>query len=650
VERKGGITMEKRDLSSIIRKDREEHRVNHFEGTFLEYLDIIKENPDIPMLAHQRMYRVITEPGVEVIKTDENPRLRRIYGNDTIKKYKFFADDFFGIDKTIMKIVRYFHSAAMAGEEARQVLYLVGPVGAGKSSLMESLKKALETSAPIYALKGCPMREEPLHLVPKHLRKQFEEILNVRIEGDLCPICRYRLKNEFGGEYEKFPVETIGFSIRSRKGIGVVPPVDPNNQDTSVLIGSVDISKIDMYAEDDPRVLSLNGAFNVGNRGIVEFIEVFKNETEYLHTMITATQEKSIPSPGKGSMIYFDGIILAHSNEAEWNKFKSDHTNEAILDRIVKIEVPYCLELNEEIKIYEKILKKSKFSAHIAPHTIEIASMFAILTRLAPSNKVDPMTKLKIYNGEDIVEKGMTRKIDIFELMEEAQREGMTGISTRFIMKALDTTLSESEHDCINPISVMESLVKAVKDLAISDEDKEKYLRFIQDSIRKEYNKILEKEITKAFIHGYREQAESLFNNYLDHAEAFVNKTKIKDKNTGEELEPDEKFLRSIEEQIGITDTAAKGFRADVTAYMFYVLRSGGKLDFDSYEPLKEAIEKKLTASVRELSRVITVAKVRDQEQGEKYNAMVEEMKKNGYCDHCCNVVLKYAANNLWKD
>jgi len=649
-ERKGGIIMERRDFSSIIQKDREERKVKHFEGTFLDYLEIVKENPEIPMLAHQRMYKVITEPGVEVIKTDENPRLRRIYGNDTIKKYKFFADDFFGIDKTIMKIVRYFHSAAMAGEESRQVLYLVGPVGAGKSSLMEALKKALEMSDPIYALKGCPMREEPLHLVPKHLRKEFEEILNVRIEGDLCPICRYRLKNEFNGEYEKFPVETIGFSIRSRKGIGVVPPVDPNNQDTSVLIGSVDISKIDLYAEDDPRVLSLNGAFNVGNRGIVEFIEVFKNETEYLHTMITATQEKSIPSPGKGSMIYFDGIILAHSNEAEWNKFKSDHTNEAILDRIVKIEVPYCLELNEEIKIYEKILRKSKFSAHIAPHTIEIASMFAILTRLAPSTKVDPMTKLKIYNGEEIVEKGMTRKIDIFELKEEAQREGMTGISTRFIMKALDTTLSESEHNCINPISVMESLVKAVKELAISEYEREKYLRFIQDSIRKEYNKILEKEITKAFIHGYKEQAESLFNNYLDHAEAFVNKTKIKDKNTGEELEPDEKFLRSIEEQIGITDTAAKGFRADVTAYMFYVLRSGGKLDFNSYEPLKEAIEKKLTASVRELSRVITLAKVRDKEQSEKFDAMVEEMKRNGYCDHCCNVVLKYAANNLWKD
>ncbi|MCR4434858.1 MAG: PrkA family serine protein kinase [Clostridiales bacterium] len=638
------------DISSIILKDREERKSVDFEGTFLDYLNLVKENPEIPVLAHQRMYNLITGPGVETVNTDENPRLRRIYGNDVIKKYSFFKEDFFGIDQTIMKIVRYFHSASMSGEESRQVLYLVGPVGAGKSSIMEALKRALENSPPIYALKGCPMREEPLHLVPKHLRNRFEEILNVKIEGDLCPICRYRLKNEFNGEYEKFPVETVNFSVRSRKGIGVVPPVDPNNQDTSVLIGSVDISKIDLYPEDDPRVLSLNGAFNVGNRGIVEFIEVFKNETEYLHTMITATQEKSIPSPGKGSMIYFDGIILAHSNEAEWNKFKSDHTNEAILDRIVKIEVPYCLELNEEVKIYEKILKKSKFKAHISPHTIEVASMFAILTRLAPSNKVDLMTKLKIYNGEEIVEKGNMRKVDISELREESSREGMTGISTRFIMKALDTTLSESENECINPISVMETLVKFVKELAIGQEEKERYLRFIQDSVRKEYNKMLEKEITKAFIQGYREQAESLFNNYLDHAEAFINKTKIKDMNTGEELEPDEKFLRSIEEQIGITESASKGFRSDVTAYMFFVMRNGGKLDYNCYEPLKEAIEKKLTSSVKELSRIVTQARVRDKEQSEKFNAMVEEMKKNGYCDHCCNVVLKYAANNLWRD
>ncbi len=422
------------------------------------------------------------------------------------------------------------------------------------------------------------------------------------------------------------------------------------NHDTSVLIGSVDISKLDLYPEDDPRVLSLNGAFNVGNRGVVEFIEVFKNEIEYLHTMITATQEKSIPSPGKSSMIYFDGIILAHSNEGEWNKFKSDHTNEAILDRIVKIEVPYCMELDEEIKIYNKMLKKSSFDAHIAPHTIEVASMFAILTRLIPSSKVNPITKLKIYNGEEIVEKGSTKKIDILELREEAPREGMTGISPRFIMKVLDHSIAESEHNCINPLSVLETLIRSVKELAISEDAKNKYLNFLQNVIKKEYNKVLESEVTKAFIHGYREQAEDLFNNYLDHAEAFVNKTKIKDKSTGEELEPDEDFLKSIEQQIKITGTAAKGFRQDVTSYMFYVMRNGSKIDYTCYQPLKEAIEKKLTSSVRELSRVITRTKVRDKEQREKYNAMVEEMKRNGYCEHCCNVILKYAANNLWKD
>jgi len=638
------------DFDSLIKKDRQERHQQQFNITLLDYLQIVKEDPQVTMLAHERIHRLITAAGVKTIKTEEHPRLRRLYGNSVIKVYRFFEEEFFGIDRTIMEIARYFYAAAMRGEESRQVLYLVGPVGSGKSSLMESLKQALEKSPPIYVIQGCPMREEPLHLIPKHLRSKFEELLGVKIEGDLCPVCRYRLVHEYNGEYERFPVTASDFSIRSRKGIAVVPPVDPNNQDTSVLVGSVDISKMDLYPEDDPRVLALNGAFNTGNRGLVEFIEVFKNDTEYLHTIITATQEKAIPSPGKGSMIYFDGIILAHSNEAEWNKFKADHTNEAILDRIVKIEVPYCLELSQEVRIYEKILRKSNFTAHIAPHTIEIASMFAIISRLTPSNKVDIITKMRIYNGEEIMYKDASQKVDIQELKEEGGREGFSGVSTRFIMKAIDNALAESDHDCINPITVMESLIKAVKATDMGEEERQKLLSYLQDNIKKEYHRILEKEVTQAFIHGYREQAESLFNNYLDHAEAFVNKVKIKDPNTGEELEADEKFLESIESQIGLTGAAARGFRNDVTAYMFSLLRSGQKIDYTCYEPLKEAIEKKLTASVRELSRVVTQARVRDEEQKKKYNAMVEEMKRNGYCDNCCNVVLKYAANNLWKD
>jgi serine protein kinase len=639
------------NFKEFIETDREKYNTQRFEGNFLDYLNIVKENPEVVNLAHKRIYDMIISKGVDELKGEENPRIRKIYGNDLIRKYGFFKDDFYGIDKVIMKLASYFKSAAMKGEESRQVLYLVGPVGAGKSSIVESLKSALEDCEPVYALKGCPMHEEPLHLIPKHLRPKFEEMLGVQIEGDLCPVCKYKLTHELKGMYEDFPVERTEFSIRSRKGVGVVPPVDPNNQDTSILTGSIDISKMDLYSEDDPRIFSLNGAFNVGNRGLVEFIEVFKNDVEYLHTIITATQEKSIPSPGKGSMIYFDGVIVAHSNEAEWNKFKSDHTNEAILDRIVKVEVPYCLELDEEVKIYEKILRRSNFKAHISPHTIEIAAMFAILSRLTPSAKADAVTKLKIYNGDEIVEKGTTKKIDIGELREEAgQYEGMKGISTRFIIKAIDNALSESEYDCINPLSIMESIIKSVKELDIAADDKKRYLGFIQDNIRKEYNKILEREITKAFIHSFREQAESLFNNYIDNAEAYVNKTKIKDSSTGEELNPDEEFMRSIEEQIGVYAASAKGFRSDVTSYMFYIVRKGGKLDYTSYEPLKEAIEKKLTASVKDLSRIITKSKVRDKEQAEKYNSMVEEMKRNGYCLHCCDVILKYAANNLWRD
>ncbi|HKA32472.1 MAG TPA: serine protein kinase [Candidatus Binatia bacterium] len=639
------------EFESLIRKDRDLTKVRAWKGNLLGYLDKVKENPSTAKLAHARMYDNVMRPGVGDIQETNDPRIKRLYKDESVKVYNFFIDEFFGIEKTIAQIVRYFHAASLKGEESRQVLYLMGPVGSGKSSLVEKLHRGLEESDPIFAIEACPMFEEPLHLIPRHLRKEFEKMLGVHIEGDLCPVCRFRLKSEFNGRYEEFPVGTIEFSKRARVGLGVVPPVDPNNQDTSVLIGSEDISKLDLYSEGDPRVLELNGALNIGNRGMVEFIEVFKNEIEYLHCMITATQEKVIPAPGRHGLVYVDTVIVAHSNEAEWQKFKADHTNEAILDRIVVVKVPYNLRLSEEIKIYQKIIRHSDFKAHVAPHTLDIASMFAILSRLEPTNKCDLVTKLKLYNGEEVVEKGRTKKVDVEELREATKREGMSGISTRFIMKALDNALSDNTTgNCINPINVREALTNMVKEADLPDDTRKQYLEFLQDTLHKEYLEMLEKEITRAFVYSYQEQAEALFQNYLDHAEAYVNKSKVKDRNTKEELSPDESFMKSIEEQIAIIGSAADGFRQEVIAYLWAANRRGEKIDYGSYEPLKEAIEKKLMTSVRDISRIITKARTRDEEQSEKYSAMVKNLLDHGYCPNCVDVILKYAANNLWKD
>ncbi|MEZ5859811.1 MAG: serine protein kinase [Geminicoccaceae bacterium] len=640
---------DKVDFAALIENDRIERQRQEWQGTFLEYLELVKAQPDLADLAHRRVYHMIAGRGVADLDLEADPRAKRVFGDEPVKVYDFFKDEFFGMERTLEKIVRYFHAAAMGGEEARQVLYFMGPVGSGKSSLMERLKRGLEELEPIFVIDGSPNYSNPLCLIPRHLRPAFEEMLGVRIEGDIDPITRHRLMTEFKGEYEKMPVRTMSFSIRGRRGVGVVPPVDPNNQDTSVLIGSEDISKLDRYSEGDPRVLELSGAFNVGNRGLVEFIEVFKNETEYLHTMITATQEKMVPAPGRHGTVYVDTCIVAHSNEAEWQKFKADHTNEAILDRIVVVKVPYNLRLSEEVKIYRKFLGRSKFEAVIAPHTLEIASMFAILSRLEPSAKCDLMTKLKIYNGEEVLEKGRPKKLTVRELRDDTRREGLFGVSTRFIMKALDSALAQNE-DSIHPINVREALIGMVKEADIADDTRKHYLEFLQDTLHKAYLELLEKDITKAFVFSFKGQAETLFQNYLDHAEAYVTKTKVKDPATRDEMQPDEGFLKSIEEQIAIIGPAADGFRQEVIAYLWAATRRGEKIDYESYEPLKEAIEKKLMNSVRDISRIITKARTRDEEQRQKYDSMVENLIGQGYTEASIDTILKYAANHLWKD
>ena len=640
----------KKKFLDLIEKQRKEPKPEKFQGTFLDYLDVVSKNPDVTKLSHKRLYDAILKDGSGPMK--DASRNHKLFNGENITVYEYFEDEFFGNERIIAKIMRFLKSASLRGEESRQILLLMGPVGAGKSALTEHIKSALEGET-YYCLDGDPQCGEPLHLVPRSLREKFEKMLKVKIEGDLSPVARHKLLEEYEGAYENFPVIERTFSQRARRGVASVPPMDANSQDVSVLIGSEDISKLDLYPEDDPRVLSLNGAFNVGNRGIVELIEVFKNEIEFLHTVITATQEKRIPSPGKNAMIHFDGVILAHCNEAEWNRFRAEHTNEAILDRVVKINVPYILELDKEMKIYEKILNRSDFDAHIAPHTLKIASMFSVMSRLKSSQKCDLLTKMKIYNGEDVIEKGRVKKIDIEDLREESSsnKEGMEGISTRFIMKSIDNALSDAgDKSMITPVSILKSLTRQTKEQVIKEDVKEQYLEILQ-GVREEYLKILETEIAKAFITAYEEQAQALFDTYLDNAEAFTTRQRMKDRITSEEREPDEEFMRAIEEQIGIIGSSRDGFRSDVTAYMFAKMRRKETVNFRSYEPLKEAIESYLISSVKDMARIVTKSQVRDDDQQEKYSDMVQVMiDEYGYTSSSAEEVLRYASNNLWRD
>jgi len=641
--------MSKDKYLRLIQEQRNSSKKEKFNGNFLDYLELLEKDPNIAQHAHKRLYNAICDHGI-VKMDDGDSRKRNIFNSENINLYQYFSKEFFGMENVIEKVMKYLKGGSLRGEESRQVLLLMGPVGAGKSALTEHIKKAID-GLPYYHIKDDPQRGEPLQLLPRALRDNFENMLGAKIDGDLSPIARHLLLDSYGGRYEDVEIVESTFSQRGRRGIASVPPMDANSQDVSVLIGSEDISKLDKYSEDDPRVLNLTGAFNVGNRGIVELIEVFKNEIEFLHTIITATQEKRVPAPGKHDMVFFDGVILAHCNESEWNRFKSEHTNEAILDRVVKINVPYILELSQEQKIYEKILDRSDFSAHIAPHTIKIASMFSVMSRLKPTGKCDLLTKMKIYNGEEVIEKGRVKKIDIKDLKEEHRDEGMKGISTRFIMKSIDHALCESENNCITPIGVMKSLTRMVKEQIIEEDFREKCLEIIQKTVREEYLRILETEIAKAFITAYEEQAQSLFDTYLDNAEAHTTNNKIRDRITGEERKADDNFMKSIEEVIGINGSAKEGFRKDVTAYMFAKMRRGVKVEWSSYEPLKEAIESYLINSVKDMARIVTKSKTRDDDQKQKYSDMVQTLIDDyGYNETSAEEILTYASNNLWRD
>jgi serine protein kinase len=628
------------DLGAKLSEHRaQEQRIN-WEGSFQEYIDLVKADPRIAQLSHARIHHMIMSAGTEEIR-------------DGSVRFGFFSGEMFGLERPLQQVVEYFNSAARRLDVRKRILLLMGPVGGGKSTIVSMLKRGLEDfsrtpEGAVYGIKGCPMHEEPLHLIPESLREETSKELGVYIEGDLCPACRYRLEHEYGGRAEEMRVQRVVFSEKNRVAIGTFTPSDPKSQDISELVGGIDLSTIgEVGVESDPRAYRFDGELNIANRGLMEFIEMLKCDEKFLYVLLTLSQEQNIKT-GRFSMIYADEVVVSHTNENEYASFVGNRKSEALQDRIILVKVPYNLRVSDEVRIYEKLLRQSALrEIHVAPHTLRVASIFAILSRLEPSQKagMSLMKKLKLYDGEDV--DGFKSK-DVRELQEETVREGMDGISPRYVINRLSNAISRPGVTCLNPIMALRALRDGFEQhTSIGRNEHEKLLAFV-DEARKEYDEIAKIEVQRAFVYSFEDSARTLLNNYLDNVEAYCNRAKVKDPITDEEMEADEKLMRSIEEQIGVTENAKKSFREEILIRISALSRKGVPFDYTSHERLKEGIEKKLFSDLRDIVKITTSTKTPDAEQQKRINEVASRLvSDHGYCPVCANELLRYVGTLL---
>ncbi|MEK0316421.1 PrkA family serine protein kinase [Cohnella sp. 56] len=609
-------------------------------GTFRDYIELLREDPVPAMTAHSRVYDMIVSHGVE----EQNG----------VKKYKFFEHDIYGLDRTLERLVEeYFHSAARRLDVRKRILLLMGPVSGGKSTIVTLLKRGLEqysrtARGAVYALQGCPMHEEPLHLVPNELRPDVEKELNVRIEGNLCPSCALRLRNDYGGDIERFPVERVFLSEDTRTGIGTFSPSDPKSQDIADLTGSIDFSTITEYgSESDPRAYRFDGELNKANRGLMEFQEMLKCDEKFLWNLLSLTQEGNFKA-GRFALISADELIVAHTNESEYKTFIANKKNEALQSRMIVMPVPYNLRVSDEEKIYAKLIGQSDMShIHIAPHALRAAAIFSILTRLKESKKqgMDLVKKMRLYDGEEV--EGF-KDADLKEMQNEFVDEGMSGIDPRYVINRISSALIKQDQEYINALDVLRALKDGLdQHPSITKEERERYLGFISVA-RKEYDALAKKEVQKAFVYSFEESARTLFENYLDNIEAYCNWQKIKDPLTGESMDPDERLMRSIEEQIGISENAKKAFREEILIRISAYSRKGRKFDYSTHERLREAIEKKLFADLKDIVKITTSTKTPDENQLKRINEVINRLvEEHGYTTASANELLRYVGSLL---
>ncbi|MBY3412025.1 PrkA family serine protein kinase [Rhizobium laguerreae] len=605
-----------------------------------EYLDLCKKEPLAYANATERLLAAIGEP--QMVDTARDTRLGRIFMNRTIRIYPAFAG-FHGMEETIERIVSFFRHAAQGLEERKQILYLLGPVGGGKSSLAERLKLLMEVH-PIYVLKAgdeiSPVFESPLNLFdPDTMGLLLQEQYGIplrRLSGLMSPWCLKRL-DDFGGDISRFRVVRVQPSRLRQIAIAKTEPGDENNQDISSLVGKVDIRKLETYSQNDPDAYSYSGGLNRANQGVLEFVEMFKAPIKMLHPLLTATQEGNYIGSENIGAIPFSGIVLAHSNEAEWQTFKANKNNEAFIDRICVIKVPYCLRVTEEQKIYEKLIEGSELAdAPCAPATLEMLARFSVLSRLRKHENSTYFSKMRTYDGESLKETD-PRARSVQEYRDAAGiDEGMDGISTRFAFKVLASTFNHDTTDIgADPVHLMYVLEQSIRREQFSDDVEKRYLEFIKADLAPRYAEFIGNEIQKAYLESYADYGQNLFDRYVDYADAWIEDVDFKDPDTGQLLDREllNQELTKIEKPAGIANP--KDFRNEIVKFC---LRSraanGGKNpSWTSYEKIREVIEKRMFSQVEDLLPVISFGSKKDSETEKKHSEFVSRMAARGYTE-----------------
>ncbi len=606
------------------------------ECSLKDYLNMCRETPSVYATAAERLLLAIGEP--ELVDTSQDPRLSRIFSNKIISRYKPF-EDFYGMEEAVENIVSFFRHAAQGLEEQKQILYLLGPVGGGKSSLAEKLKSLME-KFPIYCLKDSPVFESPLGLFERaedgDILQQEYGIPQRYLRAHMSPWAVKRL-HEYGGDISQFRVERIYPSRADQIAICKTEPGDENNQDISALVGKVDIRRLEEFAQDDPDAYSYSGGLCRSNQGLLEFVEMFKAPIKVLHPLLTATQESNYNGTEAIGNIPYDGTVLAHSNEAEWQTFKNNRTNEAFIDRVYIVKVPYCMRVNDEIKIYSKLLCNSSLATSpCTPDTLKMLAQFATLSRLIEPENSSIYSKMRIYDGENLKDLDPKAK-SIQEYRDNAGvDEGMQGLSTRFAFKVLSKVFNfDTTEIAANPVHLLYVLENQIEQEQYPAEIRDRYMNYIKEYLAPNYVEFIGKEIQTAYLESYSEYGQNLFDRYVTYADFWVQDQEYRDPETGEisDRETLNGELEKIEKPAGISNP--KDFRSEIVNFVLRARASneGQNPKWTSYEKLRAVIEKKMFASTEDLLPVISFSAKSSEDEENKHHNFVERMVERGYTE-----------------